>query len=168
MQVFRQRGYHGASVDAIAESAVVAPETIYATFGSKRELLHYLIDTAVGGNEALIKVIERREPQAVLQETDPRRLIAGFSEGISRIMQRAAPVFAILAEAARTEPELANLQNRLHALRMTEAQASETLWAVTSAELFSLLSEARQWPREQYSAWLHDSLLRLLLPDEPH
>jgi hypothetical protein len=41
------------------------------------------------------------------------RLVVGFSEGIYHIMERAAPVFAILAEAAKNEPELANLQNRI-------------------------------------------------------
>jgi AcrR family transcriptional regulator len=181
LQLFSQRGYRGASIDAIAAAAAVAPETIYATFGSKREILHYLIDTSVGGDEAPLRVIDRPEQQVVLQETDARRLVAGFSEGIYRIMERAAPVLAILAEAAKTEPELAALQNRLQAerlenmgrvaraiarlagLRLNESQAAETMWALTSPELFSLLTASRQWTRGQYVAWLQDSLARLLI-----
>jgi AcrR family transcriptional regulator len=181
LQLFSQRGYRGASIDAIAAVAAVAPETIYATFGSKREILHYLIDTSVGGDEAPLRVIDRPEQQLVLQETDARRLLAGFSEGIYRIMERAAPVLAILAEAAKTEPELAALQNRLQAerlenmgrvaraiarlagLRLNESQAAETMWALTSPELFSLLTASRQGTRGQYVAWLQDSLARLLI-----
>ncbi len=96
-------------------------------------------------------------------------------------MERAAPVFAILSEAAKTEPELAALQNRLRAerlenmrlvaralarlaeLRVSQAQAAETIWALTSPELIGLLTGARQWTRAQYTTWLQDSLARLLL-----
>jgi AcrR family transcriptional regulator len=185
LQLFRLRGYAGASIEAIAEAAAVAPETVYARFGSKRKILHYLIDISVGGDEERVRVIDRPEQQAVLHATDAQRLVAGFSEGISKILERAAPVLAILAEAAKTEPELAILQTRLRServanmrrvvkaingltrLRVDESQAANTLWALTSPELFSLLTGAREWTREQYAAWLRDSLVRLLFGDEP-
>ncbi len=181
LELFNQRGYGGASIDAIAEAAAVAPETIYATFSSKRELLHYLLDVTVGGDEAPVGVIDRPETQANLRETDARRLIAGFSNGIYTIMERAAPVFAILSEAAKTEPELAALQARLRVerwenlgkvaraisrlapLRVSEAVAVDTVWALASPEVFALLTGVRQWDRERYTAWLEDSLVRLLL-----
>jgi AcrR family transcriptional regulator len=183
LQLFGQRGYAGASIDAIAEAAAVAPETIYATFGNKREILHYLINISVGGDEEQVRVIDRPEPQAVLQETDTRRLIAGFSESISEILERAAPVVIILAEAAKTEPELATLQERLRServenmrrvaralhrlatLRVSETEATNTLWALSSPELFSLLTRGRAWTREHYATWLQDSLSRLLFLD---
>ena len=186
LQLFNQRGYWGASIDAIAEAAAVAPETIYATFGNKREILHYLINTSVGGDEAAVRIIDRPEQQAVLHETDAGRLVAAFSEGIGRIVGRAAPVFAILAEAAKTEPELAILQNRLRAerlenmrlvaralgrlttLRVTQPQAVEILWALSSPELYALLTVARQWTQDQFTVWLQDSLARLLLESEPN
>ncbi len=181
LELFKQRGYRGVSIDAIAQTAAVAPETIYATFGSKRELLHYLFDITIGGDETPVKLIDRPEPQAVLHETDPKRMIVGFSDGVSQVLARAAPVFAILVEAAKTEPDLAALLSRMlderlenmgkvaHAiarlapLRLSEAQAADTLWALTSPELFTLLIEVRGWNREQYVSWLKDSLERLLL-----
>jgi TetR/AcrR family transcriptional regulator, regulator of autoinduction and epiphytic fitness len=181
LTLFNQRGYRGASMDAIAKAAGVATETVYATFGSKRELLHYLLNVTVGGDEAPVRVIDRPEPQAVLQETDARRLISGFSSSICQILERAAPVFTILTEAAKTEPELEALQSRFRSerlenmgkvvralsrlapLRLSEVQAAETLWSLTSPELFSLLTGVRQWDREKYAAWLQDSLDRLLL-----
>jgi AcrR family transcriptional regulator len=181
LELFNQRGYNGASIDAIAAAAAVAPDTIYATFGNKRELLHYLLNVTLGGDEAPVSVIDRQEAQAGLNETDVRRLIAGFSNGIYQIMERAAPVFAILSEAAKTEPELAALLSRVRAerwenmgkvvkaisrlatLRVTEPQATDIFWAFTSPELFSLLTGVRQWDREQYISWLQDSLARLLI-----
>jgi TetR/AcrR family transcriptional regulator of autoinduction and epiphytic fitness len=184
LQLFNQRGYRGASINAIAGAAAVAPETIYARFGSKRELLHYLLDISVGGDEQPVRLIGRPELQARLQGTDIQRLVAGFSEGVYQIMARAAPVFVILAEAAKTEPQLAILQTRIRAerlenmrliaraianhtaLRVSESQAVDTLWTLTSPELYTLLTGARQWTREQYIAWLQDSLARLLIQGE--
>ncbi len=183
-QLFVERGYWGASIDAIAEAAAVAPETIYATFGNKHEILHHLINISVGGDEKPVRVIDRSEQQTVLHERDVHRLVIGFSEGITRIMKRAAPIFAILAEAAKNEPELSDLQNRLRSerlenmhmvaraigdltpLRVDISQAASTIWALTSPELFSLLTVAGKWTGSQYTDWLQDSLVRLLFQDE--
>ena len=79
LRLFNQCGYQGASMDAIAEAAAVAPETIYATFGSKGEILHYLINISVGGDEEPVRVSDRPGQQALLHETDALRLVAGFS-----------------------------------------------------------------------------------------
>ena len=183
-QLFIARGYWGTSIDAIAEKAAVSPETIYTAFGSKHELLHHLINISVGGDENPIRVIDRTKPQALLHERDAHRLVAGFSKDITKIMTRAAPIFAILAEAAKNEPELANLQNRLWSerhenmrlvaramgnlthLRVDEPQAAHTIWVLTSPEMYSLLTGAGKWTGSQYTDWLQDSLVRLLFQDE--
>jgi hypothetical protein len=91
-----------------------------------------------------------------------------------------------LAEAAKVEPELAALQDRLRServdnmrrvtralrglatLRVSESEATNTLWALTSPELFSLLTGVRAWTRGQYAGWLQDSLTRLLFLDGPN
>ncbi len=181
LRLFDERGYGGASVDAIAEAAGVAPETIYAVFGSKHELLHYLLDVAVGGDELPLKILDRPERAAMLQLSDAHEIIAKFSAGYFPVMQRAAPVFAILAEAAKTEPELAGLQERVRAerytnmgrivqaigrastLRLSEPQATDTLWALTAPELFLQLTVARGWDEDKFVGWLRDSLTRLLI-----
>ncbi len=181
LALFTERGYRGASVDAIAAGAGVAPETVYATFGSKRELLHYLPDTAVGGDEAPVKILDRPERAVLLTMTGGREIIAHFSAGYYPVMKRAAPVFAILAEAAKTEPDLAELQDRVRGerftnmsrivqaiarastLRLSEQQAAETLWALTTPELFLQLTVTRGWEEEKYVGWLRESLERLLL-----
>ena len=183
LQLFQQRGYRGASIDAIAEAAAVAPETIYATFGNKREVLHYILDTAVGGDEAPVRVIDRPEVQAMLHHPDPYQIAAGLSEAMSRTWERAAPVFAILSEAAKTEPVLADLRHRIYQerlenmrltahsmatrkpLRVSEAQAAEIIWTLTSPEMFLLLTRERGWSREQFAAWLKDSIIRMLFVD---
>src|SRR5215204_3120445 len=69
-QLFAERGYVGTTIEAIAQAAGVAGETVYATFGSKRAILARLVDVSVGGDEQPIPLLERPGPQAVQQERD--------------------------------------------------------------------------------------------------
>ncbi len=88
----------------------------------------------------------------------------------------------MLSGAAAGEPALAALYERAHAnrhqnltvlaaqiasngpLRMDEDAAAETIWALVSPELHTLLTGVRGWTRERYEAWLADALTTLLLP----
>jgi len=183
-KLFIQRGYAGATIEAIAQEAAVAPETVYAVFGSKHKILRRVLDTAVGGDDAPIHLLDRPEPQAVFRETDQRRQLGQFARNIAAIIERVAPVFEIMVIAAKTEPDIADLvkhalEERWHNLQtmiqhvaangplregLDLAQAADTVWTLTSAEVFLLLTVNRGWTRDQYADWLADSLIRLLLP----
>jgi AcrR family transcriptional regulator len=183
-KLFVEYGYAGATIEAIAQDAGVSPETIFATFGNKRAILAALIDVAVGGDEQPIPLLRRPGPQTVLQEPDPVRLLQRFAADISGILERVAPIFEIMRAAAKTEPDIAELLNKLleerlqnlatavqrlsarSALRegLDDAQAAEIVWTITSPEVFSLLTVDRGWSRERYAQWLGDTLARLLLP----
>lgn len=183
---FIQAGYTGATIKAIARQAGVAPETIYAAFGSKRALLAGLFSLAVGGDEQPIPLLQRPGPQAVLSEPDPVKRLHRFAADIVLILDRVAPLFGVARAAAKSEPEIdallrAILAERLQTMRefsaliaahgglrpgLDIAGAAETIWALTSPELFSLLTGDLAWPRERYVAWLGASLARLLLPGE--
>ena len=183
-KLFAERGYTGATIESIAQEAGVAPETIYAVFGSKRAILAHLIDISVGGDDEPIRLLQRPGPQAVFQEHDPRQQLQMFSQDISVILERVAPLFETLRLAAKTEPDIADLlqnilRERLHNMAslvqrlseqgplregLTDEQAAEIVWTLTSPEVFSLLTSDRAWSREQYIRWLADALTRLLLP----
>lgn len=183
-KLFTERGYGGATIEAIAADAGVAAETVYAAFGSKRKVLAHLLDIAVGGDDAPIPVLERPEPLAAFREKDQRQQLRMMADGIAGAMGRAAPVFEIMRIAAKTEPDIANLLQHLSKERRQNmeiiieriaangslregidiAQAADTLWTLTSAEVFLLLTVDRGWSRDQYVEWLADSLIRLLLP----
>jgi len=182
--LFAEYGYTGATIEAIAQEAGVAPETIFAIFGNKRAILAALIDVAVGGDEQPIPLLQRPGPQTVLQEHDPVYQLQLFAEGISVILERVAPVFGIMRMAAKTEPDIAELLQNLLEERLQnmaafvrsvsahsplrdgldDAQAAEIVWTITSPEVFSLLTVDRGWSRERYIRWLSDTLIRLLLP----
>ena len=182
--LFIERGYAGATIDAIAQSAGVAPETVYAAFGSKRAILSKLFELSLVGDDLPIPLLERGEQQEVLRGADQHRQIELFAAGIYDIMYRVAPLFDIMHVAAKTEPEIAEmLKNILNArvqgmmafvrallkngpLRpgLTPETAAETVWTLTSAEVFTLLKTNRGWSEEQHKQWLADNLTRLLLP----
>jgi TetR/AcrR family transcriptional regulator of autoinduction and epiphytic fitness len=183
-RLFVERGYAGATIEAIAQEAGVAQETVYAIFGSKRKILSFLLDISVGGDDQPVRILDRPKPQAVLHDTNQRRQLEMFSTDITEIMSRAAPVFEIMRSAAKLEPEIAELlqnmleerlQNMIHFVQsvaangslrdgLDEAQAGEIVWAMTSPELFQLLTVDRGWTKEKYAQWLADALTRQLLP----
>jgi AcrR family transcriptional regulator len=180
--LFQERGYEGASIAAIASGAGVAAETVYAGFGTKRALLGALVARAVRGDDAK-PVTEQESPRALAALTDQREQLRLFSADITRRLERAAPLVAVVSGAARAEPELADLLANLHAerrrnlrvlvdalaangpLRLPAGEALETVWALTSPELHQLLVHVRGWKRRRYADWLAESLARLLLPD---
>lgn len=185
-RLYPERGYAGTTVAAIAAAAGVAAITVYSTFGSKRSLLQQLIHIAITGDEDPSPIIERDEPRAVMTLTDQRAQIRAFAESIAAIMERVAPLLAVLADASRTEPDMAGqyddtLRERRRSMRevavaiarngplregVSVDRAAETIWALTSAEMVLLLTQRLGWSRLQYTGWLTDSLSALLLPPQ--
>jgi AcrR family transcriptional regulator len=182
--LFIDRGYAGATIEAIAQQAGVAPETVYAAFGSKRKLLARLIEFSVGGDDQGMPLMQRPGPSAVLQEADPTRQIELFASDITAILLRVAPLFPILRTAAKTEHEIdgllqtllegrrKNLSIFIHSLEthsplragLDSEQATDLAWALSSPDVFNLLTVDRGWSADRFGAWLADSLIRLLLP----
>lgn len=179
-RLFRERGYEGASIAAIAGAAGVSEETIYGRFRNKRALVGELLAGAVRGSDPR-PVPEQEGPRALAVATDQREQLRIFAADISVRLERAAPLLAVVAGAARAEPELAELVARAHAdrlanlrvvvdalarngtLRVPKKEAAETVWALTSPELHQLLVHERGWSRTRYRDWLADSLAALLL-----
>lgn len=182
--LFITRGFAGTTIEAIAQEAGVAVETVYVGFGSKRALLARLVDRAVGGDDEPTQILDRPGPQQVKAETDQRLQLQLFARGMADIMERVGPLFGVMRAAATTEPEIAALLERLLGARrenigvfvqwlahngplrpaLTESDATDTVWALTSAEIHHLLTVARGWSKEHYIEWLGDTLVVVLLP----
>jgi AcrR family transcriptional regulator len=178
--LFEQRGWQGASIAAIAKEAGVSEETVYARFETKRALLGELVSRAVRGGDAR-PIPEQAGPRALAAANDQREQLRLFATDIVLRLERAAPLVTIVAGASRSEPELAELLARLHAerlrnlrvlvdalalngpLALSDDEAVETVWALTSPELHQLLTRVRGWTRSRYCDWLADSLTQLLL-----
>ncbi len=179
---FAERGYAAATINAIARAADVAPDTVYATFKNKRGLLGALVEARVRG--AATPVLKQSGPEAVRAETDQRRQIEIFVLDITERVERVQTVYGVVAEAAHSDPEAAALHKAMLDQRyanlrkfigwieangplrdeLTRDEATASVWAITSAEMFRLLRVERGWSRARYRRWLTDTLIRLLLP----
>lgn len=182
-KLFTERGYSGATIEAIAQEAGVSVETVYATFGSKRAILLRLIDISIVGDDEPVPLLQRPGPQAVQQEKNQRRQIQMFARDMQEIMERMAPLFGIMRAAAKTEPDISEilqnlLESRVHGMEefihylsangslrtnIAPGEIAETVWAISSAEVYSLLTVDRGWSSDQYEQWLAKTLTKLLL-----
>jgi len=183
-RLFVQRGYVATTIDAIAEAADVAVETVYARFGNKTNLMIAVKDAAVteGGQ---VPLAQRPELATLAAETSqPRQLqaAAALSRGM---LQRVSPVYAALRDAAAadgalTEHLTAEIDRRRDFQRaltqlvrargpfrdgLTTDQAADTYSALASPDLYLLLIGHHGWTADRYQAWLARSLELLLLPD---
>lgn len=185
---FLEVGYAATTIAAVAKRAGVSVDTVYAVFGSKRGLLSSVMDVNVGGDDEPVQVLDREAPQRMRAETDQRRQLAMFAVGMAGELERVRPLDDVLRSAAAADPEVAaardeqNNQQRHTAMAtvvgwvrargplrpgVDERLAADVVWTLTSPEVHHMLLEIRGWSRQQYAAWLRDSLERMLLPDLP-
>jgi TetR/AcrR family transcriptional regulator, regulator of cefoperazone and chloramphenicol sensitivity len=177
---FVEHGFAGTTIAAVAADASTAAETVYATFGSKVALLEAVLRAAARGEEDS-EILEQEGPARVAAADTQREQLALFADDITRRLARTGPLLGVVAAAAASEPALAELARRIHEarlanlrivpgllerngpLRLEAEEASETIWALASPELYLLLTEQRGWSRTRYAEWLAASLAALLL-----
>jgi AcrR family transcriptional regulator len=186
-KLFRERGYAGTSMPAIAAEAGVVVETIYRAFGSKAGLFKAVIEAALaGGSErAEIPPAERPAIRAVIEETDPRRKLELYVATQPGVHGRSSPLYRVLVGAAEGDPDLRAVLNdlearRLHGLGSLAAQLAEggqlrselsvedardLIWTLCSTSVHDLLVRDRSWTSERYRDWLADALKRELLTE---
>ena len=58
-QLFVERGYLATTIEAVAERAGVAAQTVYYVFGTKRNLLAAVLDASIAGDVEPVAVLER-------------------------------------------------------------------------------------------------------------
>ena len=182
---FIERGYAGATAEAIAMEAGVAAQTIYAIFKNKKRLLVSLMNVSpTTGVEDHTPMLERASVQAVSQEHDQRHQLQMFAQVVANNLDQVAEVSEIIVEAAKTEPDLDRILQKLNPQRlehmffavrqiaangpfrenMDEGYARDIVWTLTSPDVFLLLTRDRGWSKEKYAQWLADMLTRALLP----
>ena len=97
-ELFVGTGYAATTIQAIADRAGVAVQTVYAVFGNKRELLRQLIERTITGDDEPLSITERVEAQSIAAEPDARRR-AALDAALSRtITERVAPIVRVAGE----------------------------------------------------------------------
>lgn len=181
--LFQERGYVATTMDAIAQQADVAVETVYSRFGNKVTLLEAILEPAIVGLDDGRDIFDRPEVAEMRAETDQRRqllMMAAFSRGI---LERSHVPHLILASAAAGDPRAAELQRRDTLRRitgqqryiemllangplregLTSAEAAATYSALANPSTYALMVRDKGWTADDFQRWLGRSLTRLLL-----
>jgi AcrR family transcriptional regulator len=160
-QLFATGGLDGATVAAIARQAGVAEPTVYATFGSKREIMAALL--------------ARTEQEAhadawagqIAAEPDPARKVRLFarwsrelftaSQDVVTAVHRGPAIAELASEGDRRRRQAieALVAAAAGVLKpgLTATQAVDRAWILTGPEVY-LLAAACGWTAENYQDWL--------------
>jgi AcrR family transcriptional regulator len=111
-EVFAQRGYHGSSLDEIAQASGTSKALIYEHFESKRALHETLLTEHAG------ELLKRFEANAAQGTTGEERLRSGVDAFFGWVQERPEAWRALFRDAA--DPELAPMVDQLQA-RITQA-----------------------------------------------
>jgi AcrR family transcriptional regulator len=179
--LFLERGYAATTIDAIAERADVAVETVYSRFGNKATLVEAILEPAIVGSDDGRDIFDRPEITRISSTTDQRdqiRQLAAFSRGI---LERTHVGHRILTSAAAADPNAAELQRRdtvrritgqrryidmLLAngpLRVSADHAAATYSALANPNTYTLLTRDCGWTSERFQHWLEQTLVTVLL-----
>ncbi|MFJ1748240.1 TetR/AcrR family transcriptional regulator [Streptomyces sp. NPDC088116] len=173
-------GYHATTVRAVAEGAGVSAETVYKTFGGKPGMVKALWDATLAGDDEPVPMADRPQTREILRTRDPvvkLRLYAAYVRGI---LERTAPLFALLTQAGPDVGEVLETGERERLTGVTAfvthldetgalapdadpAHLSDALWALTGPQLYTQLTAGRGWSIETYEKWLTTTLTATLL-----
>jgi AcrR family transcriptional regulator len=176
-RLFADRGYAATSMSDIAGAAGVAVQTIYASCGSKRELVLALVDTI--DEEADVATIADR----LAASDEPEELI-GLGVRITRqLNERCGDIISALLSAAPVEPDAAaaaedgkqrhrdgsartaHRLDELGALRdgLTADGAGALLATLTWRPVYAELTQEHDWTYDDCERWISSVLISSLL-----
>jgi AcrR family transcriptional regulator len=173
--LFGERGWAGTGMRDIARASGVSVETVYATFGSKTDLLMAALDVAVVGDAEPVALMERPE-FTVIGEGNLHDRAGAAARLIRQVNERTVGIGKAVREGAAADEKLARRLadgergrrtdvargTRLIAGRPVTATESDGVWAVSSVEVYQLLVEQAGWSARRYEHWIADTITRLL------
>jgi AcrR family transcriptional regulator len=181
-ELFERDGYRPTTISAIARHAGVSAESIYKGFGTKAALAKAVFDLAVAGDDEPVPVADRPAMSAIRHQTDARRKVAMFAEGLAVRQARSAGVQILIRDGRHVDESLAPVWAKLNreglegmtllARQLLEtgqlregidlAEARDVLWHYLAVDGYERLVLHRGWSLERYTHWLADALTHAL------
>jgi AcrR family transcriptional regulator len=182
-ELFTRDGYVTTTIAAIAEHAGVAAQTVYASTKSKRDILKGILDLAISGEDEQVPVQASSRWREIEAEPDPRTKLRRLARLHREICVREAPAFAIMADAAGSDPEIRTLMHdmaeqryqdhqrlakTLHQARhlrpdLSARRAADIISALANERTYLALVRDRRWSTRDYEDWLADQLIAALV-----
>jgi AcrR family transcriptional regulator len=197
--LFCRHGYVATTMDAIAKEAGVAVQTLYFTFHTKAAVLEECVGAGIIGFERWVPPqdsfdVDAADPDQLRQwhpwfrpfeeERDAEKALAIFVDASAPIMERLAPLIAVLngangdpeakrnnevAEKRRVESYglvVAMLAKKKGGLRhgLTVKRGTDILLTLLSGDVWNALATSRGWSTKECRNFLVDALIHALLP----
>jgi len=186
-ELFLERGYGSATIDAIAERAEVSRKTVFTSVGGKAALLKLAFDWALAGDDEPVALADRHEIQRMMKGRDPVVYLDEWIAMNAAIAGRLAPLHHVLVVAADSDAEAAALLTTVEEQRTGGARSvAEHLddlgglrpdldveRAATIIELlmdplpYRRLVQLHGWTAAEYTEYLRRTGAALLLPSAP-
>ena len=184
---FLARGFHGATISAIAQRAEVAVQTVYFVFNTKAALISAAIDAAVLGDDQ-VDPVDSEWWRAMVAQPDPAAALRTFIRGSGPIFERAGHLALVLRAASLADEEVRKTNDHHdHLQRMAFGAAVEVICAKgplradltpesATDVLLTVLSDSAYYQFTHDHGWSHDEVIRwwceaiplVLLPDLQH
>lgn len=173
---FSAHGWAGTTVAAIAARAGVTPQAVYLAVGAKAALLVRAVETAAAGAADDVMLSDRPSFAAVYHPgLGKRQRIRAFAAATAEAYQRAAGLFLVLQDAARSDPVAKQMAaagaerrlqetRRLAGLLQPEADdaavnaLADAIWVLSGPAVYTDLVQRRRWNAEQYCDFLASML----------
>lgn len=188
---FAERGYTAATVIRIAERADVSVQSLYSNWGSKRNLLRAIMESAVTGDDEAPLV--RGQPPPILTASlapgdaaDPRRLLAHLSHQYRLLAERSALAWQTYRDGAAVDPDIAADWDQINDLRrqafhamfaripagalrpgVTSAAAADTAWVIASPDTHDQLVRHAGYSYDQLEDWVRSTVSTAILAPSP-
>jgi AcrR family transcriptional regulator len=183
--LFLAGGYVGTTLDAVAASAGVSPQTVYNLVGGKATLFKTVYDVTLAGDDEPVPLAGRPEYQRILDAPTAREAVAIYVALEQVLWERVGALVAVAtAQAAAGDKDLrafvetieteratgirrlvAHLADRF-GLRagLTVEQAGDIFWTMTGPDFVDRLIVRRGWDWAPFQEWLveavHHSLFK--------
>jgi AcrR family transcriptional regulator len=184
-ELFVEQGYGATTLQAIADRAGVAVQTIYFAFGNKASLLKELVDVTIAGDDDPIPTMQRSWFLDALAADTAQAHLQKHVEGTRQVLQRVATIVDVLRSASAQDPSIAGLwqyetdprlEVQTTAARSLMAKpgaradvsaehAADVLFGLLSPELYLLFVRDRGWIPERWGQWAYDTLRTQLCAD---
>ena len=184
--LFVDRGYAATTIDAIADRAGVSRRTVFASVGGgKAQLLRQAWDWAIVGDDEPVPMAERPEVQRLISQGDALVALRGWARQVSEVGERVAELSQVLAAAADSDPEVAQLLSVVETQRLTGARmlvrwlsdhgglhrgltserGAQICWTQSDPAIYRRLVVGQGWSTAQYQRYLVDVVRATVLPD---
>ncbi|WP_199542844.1 TetR/AcrR family transcriptional regulator [Prauserella sp. PE36] len=175
-RLFIAQGWAATTVRDVAREAAVSVPTVYAAYQNKPGLVRALADAA-DLSAGLPQMIDELEGTS-----EPRAHLAAMAGYDRRVYERAGDLIALIREAGRTEPELAELyvqarreadQTRVQVFSswprgtlrhgLDVPVAVDIYAALCNIDVYTTLTVERSWSPDRIEEWWGLALARELL-----